>query len=383
LSTAESKIAPLLVSGSWVGWLMDELNSMLPSRFRYRFLERMPEDEAAEVLYNYSRFFEVPVTEESAFSLVHVSEGNPFYISSVVRSSCPGKDLTTIDGLTDVLGFETLDGQGFIKSTLMDYIARAFPKINDRNAKNIVLHLSKHSDREWTRRELLDVLKLDMSDADLEKKLKSLVKTDIISQGRSNFRYRGVNDTIFDKVFRGVYEEEIREFDPKVIRKEYNDALKKANRRYKRIQGKYNYQMGYFAEYRILDCLRFHGRERNDFFKSITRYLPDDFNFCEYSQVWKYSGSPGFKKSFSVDIFARAAGAADYSIIGEVKSRESKKFSRDEAVRFLDKFEDVKKMENIDRAVGFVFSRCGFTKEAEDFCKEKGIACSEDLRWLE
>jgi hypothetical protein len=30
LSTAESKIAPLLVSGSWVGWLMKELNSMLP-----------------------------------------------------------------------------------------------------------------------------------------------------------------------------------------------------------------------------------------------------------------------------------------------------------------------------------------------------------------
>ncbi|MDQ1352259.1 MAG: hypothetical protein QG657_2565, partial [Acidobacteriota bacterium] len=29
LSTAESKIAPLLVSGSWVGWLMKELNSML------------------------------------------------------------------------------------------------------------------------------------------------------------------------------------------------------------------------------------------------------------------------------------------------------------------------------------------------------------------
>jgi hypothetical protein len=40
-------------------------------------------------------------------------------------------------------------------------------------------------------------------------------------------------------------------------------------------------------------------------------------------------------------------------------------------------------LENIERAVGFIFSRCGFTKEAEDYCKEKGIACSEDERWLE
>jgi len=67
LSTAESKIAPLLVSGSWVGWLMKELSSMLPARFRNKFLKPMPENEAAETLYNYSRFFQVPVTDETAF----------------------------------------------------------------------------------------------------------------------------------------------------------------------------------------------------------------------------------------------------------------------------------------------------------------------------
>jgi hypothetical protein len=38
--------------------------------------------------------------------------------------------------------------QGLIKSSWMEYMAKAFPKINDQNAKNIVLHLSKHKDRE-------------------------------------------------------------------------------------------------------------------------------------------------------------------------------------------------------------------------------------------
>jgi hypothetical protein len=47
------------------------------------------------------------------------------------------------------------------------------------------------------------------------------------------------------------------------------------------------------------------------------------------------------------------------------------------------KFPEVKKLENIDRAVGFIFSLSGFTKDAEDYCREKGIACSEDERWLE
>jgi hypothetical protein len=99
--------------------------------------------------------------------------------------------------------------------------------------------------------------------------------------------------------------------------------------------------------------------------------------------VWKYDSSPEYTKSFSVDIFARAENPDNYSIIGEVKSREVKKFSKDELVSFDKKFSEVKKLEKIESALGFIFSRCGFTREAEDYCKEKGIACSEDERWLD
>jgi hypothetical protein len=383
LSTAESKIAPLLVSGSWVGWLMDELNKMLPSRFRYKYLKNMPENEASEVLFKYSRFFDIPVTEETAFSLVRITEGNPFYISSVIRSDYPDKDLTSIDGLTGTLEFETLDDQGLIKSSWMEYMAKAFPKINDQNAKNLVLHLSKHRDREWTRDELREVLNLEMPDGDLEIKLKALVKADIINQGRSYYCYRGVNDNIFDKVFRGVYEEEIRKFGGKVIRREYSEELKKEKKRYKRLLGKYNCQKGYHAEFLILNRLLFHANKNNELLKSVTRYLPGDFEFCDYSRVWKYHSSPEYAKVFSVDIFARSVNSDDYSIIGEVKNREVKKFSKDEIKEFEAKFAEIKKRENLERVVGFIFSRSGFTAEAEEYCREKGIACSEDERWLE
>jgi hypothetical protein len=240
LSTAESKIAPLLISGSWVGWLMKELSSLLPARFRNKLIKNMPEDEASELLYKYSRFFDVPVTEETAFSLVRITEGNPFYISAVIRSDYPDKDLTSIGGLTGTLEFETLDDQGLIKLSWMEYMAKAFPEINDQNAKNIVLHLSKYRDREWTRAELREALNLEMTDGELERKLKALVKADIINQGQSNFDYRGVRESIFDKVFRGIYEKEIRKFDPKVIHEEYNAELKKEKKRYKQLLGKYN-----------------------------------------------------------------------------------------------------------------------------------------------
>jgi len=383
LSTAESKIAPLLVSGSWVGWLMNELDTMLPNRFRYEFLENMPENEAIEMVYKYSRFFDVPITEQTAYLLLKQTEGSPFYMSSLLRSRFPGKDLTTVKGLIDTLEFETLDPRGNIKATWMEYVSATFKKVNGKNAKKIVLYLCQHRDREVTRAELLKKLNLGLEDPELEEKLEAMVKGDIISQGASKFRYRGINDDIFDKVFRGVYGEEIQDFDVRMIREEYSEELEKLEKQYNRLLGKFNYHKGYFAEYLILDQLKLHAGKNNDLFKSITRYLPDDFYFCDYSRVWRYDSSPEYARKFSVDIFARAENPGDYSIIGEVKSREAKKFSKEETIEFERKFEHVKNLENIERAVGFIFSRGGFTGEAEDYCKEKGIACSEDEKWLE
>ena len=383
LSTAESKIAPLLVSGSWVGWLMNLLMELLPSRFRYYFIANMPEEEAIEMVYKYSRFFNVPVTEETAFSIAQIAEGSPFYINAIINSTYKPKDLTTLDGLARTLEFETLDMRGDIKFTWMEYVASALPRINDKNGKNIVLYLCKHRDREVTRKELLEKLNLDMTDSELELKLKALVNSDIIAQGTSNMRYRGVKDNIFDKVFRGVYEEEIREFDIREIGKEYNEEFKKLQANYKNLLGKYNYQKGHYAEYAILDCLLYHGRERNEILKSMTRNLPANFNFCQYSKVWKYDSSMEYSTSFNADIFARAVEPGDYSIIGEVKNRDTKTFSLEEAKNFLIKFEAIRKLENLERVIGFIFSRKGFTEEAEEFCKEKGIACTDDERWLD
>lgn len=275
------------------------------------------------------------------------------------------------------------NNNGIIKATWMEYVQKAFSKVNDRNAKRIVLHLFKQKGRELTRTEIKEQLKLEMSDNELEKKLEALVKGDILEQGVSNFRFRAVTDNIFDKVFRGVYQDEIEHFEVGEIKKEYSRKVAVLEARYRELQGKYNYHMGLFAEYLILEKLRMQVREKNDFFKSITRYLPGDFNFCFYSRVWRYDSSPAYSQRYNVDIFAHAQNPGDYSIIGEVKNRDHRKFSREEALAFERKFQEVKKNEQLDRVVGFVFSRSGFTQEAEDYCREKGIACSEDEKWLE
>ncbi|MEA1966995.1 MAG: hypothetical protein U9N77_02065 [Thermodesulfobacteriota bacterium] len=389
MSTAEYKNAPLLISGSWVGWLGDLLLTMLPSRFiRYGF-ENLPEEESIEMIYNYSNMMDIPVTEETAMILTQLCEGNPFYISSMFQSSFADKDFTNQEGVLKTIEFETLNERGIIKSVWMEYILSVFGRVNELNSKNIVLYLSKHRERQVTRKELLQKLNLDMTDFELEQKLIALEKVDIIEQGRSNFFYQGVQDNIFDKVFRGRYADDIEEFDPKEITNEYKALFAESQKQYRKLMGRYNRDKGLYAEYLIINQLRYNAYKKDQFFQSFTNNLPKKFKFIEYAKVWSYKASPVDKRDINIDIFARVRTDQDqenyyqenYSLICEVKNRK-KKFSKQEAVEFSLKMKELIKIENIKQPLGFVFSITGFTSDALEFFRENNFAWSDDIRWF-
>ncbi len=382
MSTAEYRNAPLLISGSWVGWLRDIIHTMLPSRFRETELEAMPEDETIEMIYKYAQVYETPITEEVVYAMAKLCEGNPFYVSAIFESAYFEKDLTTMEGFLSTLEYETLNKRGHIRAVWMDYLGKVFYKVNQENAKNIVLHLCQHRDREVSRQELMKKLKLQMTEWDLEKKLHSLVRSDIIENGRSNFYYRGVRDNMFDKVFRGEYADDIRHFDPKEITREYRALYEQAKHEYQVLLGKHNQMKGLFAEFAIINQLRLHAMEKQELFRSITHNLPDDFAFVEYEHVWSYKFTRPDKSDMWIDIFARA-GERGYSIIGEVKNRSSEAFSKAEAEEFVQKADEVQACESLPRFVLFVFSLKGFKQDVPEYFQEHGIAYSDDERWLD
>jgi len=389
MSTAEYRNAPLLISGSWIGWLRNLLHTMLPSRFRQYTPEPMPDHEVLEMVYKYSQLYDIPVTEETAYAITQVSEGNPFYTSAVFQSTCPEMDLTTQDGLIQTLEFETLHDHGTIKGVWMEYISKIFYNVNETNAKNIVLYLCQHRDHEVGRDELLKVLKLEMTDFQLEQKLHALVKADIIEQGRSNFYYQGVRDNIFDKVFRGRYADDIAAFDPKTITQEYKALYEQAQTKYRALLGRFNQTKGLLAEFVIINQLRLHAHRKSDVFRAITHNLPEDFVFVEYEHVWSYTTTRPDQQNIQIDIFARApstgseqAAEPAYALIGEVKNRDTRAFSRDEAAEFAQKARILQEREGVEKAVLFVFSRHGFTRDALTYLREHHIAWSDDEGWL-
>jgi len=381
LGTAEYKNAPMLVTGSWVGWLSRDLLSMLPGRFLFHYLEKLPEYEAMEMVLKYSYLEDIPVTEEIIPLMTGLTEGNPFYIGSLFRSKYQEKDFTSMNGLLETLEFETLHREGGIKGTWMEYVSYALKESNDIHAKKIVLYLSKNRKREVTRDEIRDKLNLEMTDSELEKKLKILINADIIEQGRGNFYYRGVPDNIFDKVFRGVYADEIESFDPKDITNEYKAIIENLQRNNKRLQGEYSHFKGKFAEYRIIDNLRYRVKENQPRFRKMINGLPKNFEFVEYENIWSYSASPIHKRDIQVDIFARAK-EDEYSLIGEVKHRKAK-FTVKEAEAFFKKAGELMELESVKKAVLFVFSVSGFHKNTLEYLKKQGIAWTDNKNWFE
>ena len=397
MRTAEYKNAPLLVSGSWVGWLFNLLNHMT-GRFKIGFLEHLPIDEAVEMVFKYSQLEQVPVTDASAFLIAHISEGNPFYLSALMRSDCPNKDLATEGGVLRVLEFETLDERGGIKNTWKEYLYSALPRINAVHAKQIILYLCKHKAQHVLRRDILKNLKLPMTEEELEQKMEMLIRADIVQRGRTNARYQAVQDNVFDKVFRGMYAEDIETFDPQDITNEYKALFEATRKKYRQLIGKYSQEKGAFAEYQILKKLRTAYRQP-ELFRSMIHNLPEDFRFVEYESVWSYYGTAQGRPDFQVDIWARPkAGAAEATaeavgttaedvvptaVVGEIKNRENAPFTGPEAQTFLTKMETLKGMEQIADAIGFVYSRNGFTTPALDILQEHQVAYSDDERWLE
>ncbi len=379
LHTAERKHAPLLITGSWVGWLMDDVNKLLPGRFVHAPLKPMPEDEAVEMIVTYSLIEQQPVTDETTCLIADLSEGNPFYISAFFQSRAPEKDLTTPDGVRRTLEFETLHLDGSINSTWMEYLDAAFEKVNDVYAKDMVLYLSKHRHKFISRKKLKDVLHLDMTDAELEKKFRALYRSDIIEEHYG--RYRGVQDNIFDKVFRRSYADDIDTFVTKEAPEEYKALFKDILERYTRLQGTCNRYKGAFAELVICHHLRYHAFQHQKLFRSMLHNLPEDFVFAEYDSVRSYHSPPLHQPEFQIDVLAKAA-AGHCSVIGEIKNRQEK-FLLKEAQAFVGKAQALKKLEQIDQAVLCVFSTGGFFKNTLKYLTDHQIAYTDDARWLE
>ena len=238
---AEKKEAPLIISGSEVHGLMKIILN-LTARFRERTLGNLPEDEAKEAIRRYAQASRTTINELAEDKIWNLTQGDPLYIRALMMSEHnTKKDYTQEDNIIETYTQEITRGE--IYDTWIEYIAKVFYEVNEKNAKRLMLYLF-HAGEERTRAQMIKDLKLDMTDFELEKKLYQLIKADLISQGSTGFRYAIAKDKTYELVFKRLYQDEIDNFIPD-LRKEIRKEM-----------GKTNYEKGKFREYLVRERLK-------------------------------------------------------------------------------------------------------------------------------
>ncbi len=215
-SASESKIAPMLVTGSYVSWLIEISAKYLQAgRLSEWYMNPyLTPGEGLQAVYRYAEIYNEPVTNETALLINQLCMSDPFFISCVIQSNYENRDLITEDGVIGTYDYEITNRRSHLSKTWSEYIQMTLHKINDRYAKSMLLFLSKHSDSYWTHRDLKIKLELDLDLDEIHRKLLLLVEADVIEWGRSDIQFRGLQDGTLNLILRNRFEEEINGFIP-------------------------------------------------------------------------------------------------------------------------------------------------------------------------
>jgi len=345
LGTVESKIAPMLITGSQVGMLMKLIYRQLPKRFEFYFLEKFDAPNFLELGYKLSTLYGIPVTNECLMAAYSLLGGHPAYLRDVFRSKYPDKDLTTINGLYETYLFEAGHFQGRIRAGWEEYLDAALDQINQVHAKKIVLFLAKHNDREWTRMEIKEHCGLaEMSDQELEQKLQALVAGDLIAQGRTSVDYQGLGDPTFEKVFRLKYEKEIEQTSFEAIRQDMLGKFEEENQKLKTrlaartteanvLRGELNQIKGKIGEMLIKAVIRRHSESGRYFAADDLGNNAEKIRFPRFREIAAYT-FVSHDYDIKLDILCRPVDALEWGLAVEVKNRDTKQTDVAEVEKF-------------------------------------------------
>jgi len=390
LGTAESKVAPMLITGSQVGMLMKLIYRQLPKRFEFYFLEKFEAPDFLELGYKLSALYGIPTTDECLLLAHRLLGGHAAYLRDVFRSKRPEKDLTTPQGLYETFLFEAGNPQGRIRAGWEEYLEAALDQINQAYAKKIVLFLAKHREQEWTRPEIKERCGLsEMDDRELQQKLQALVAGDIIAQGRSNFDYQGLGDPTFDKVFRTIYEKEIEQTSFEAIQQDMIAEFERAIQELRTqltsktheanvLRGKLNQKQGEIGELWVKSILRYYSERGRYFAPGELGDNAEKIRLPRFREIEAYAFTdPG--RDFKVDIFcqpaqaARASESEEWFLAVEVKNRHVQQVGIAEVETFANKLQALQAHRGAVKLQGLFYSCNGFHEPALTKLRELGI----------
>lgn len=376
-SLSESKIAPMLVTGSYIGILMRIMEEYLEAgRLSIsRFSPYLTPEEGLQAVYKYAEVYEQPITNQSAQQINELCMADPFFISCVILSEFREKDLTTTEGVIKTVNFEIADRKSEMSGTWAEYLRMTFKRVNGLTTKNLMLFLNKHDERYWTPRELKEALHLDLSEEEIYDRLVLLSESDVILRGSSDIRFRGLQDGTLNLILRHRFEEQIEGFEPN-FQADFQAQLTALQADKRRMRGRISYLEGMIAEHLLALELRSKKHLRlTDYFTNVNDTRP--LNLIDVQERVPFQRADG--KGEEIDILAQADDGR--VIMVEVRKRQEK--TGLQAVTDLrDNAHTYAQRLGVTVLPAFL-SLGGFTEEARAFCLAQGIGMAEEIAYAD
>jgi len=375
LSLSESKVAPMLVTGSYPGMLIKILGKYLKGG-RLSHTEMSPyltTAEGLQAVYKYAQFGGESITNETAAQINELCMADPFFISCVFQNDYEGKDMSTSEGVIAAVNYEVTSRDSQMSGTWNEYILMSLERLNGPDTKQLLLHLSKYNDRYWTPHELKKKLPLESEPDEIQHKLVILAESDLIERGGSDIDFRGLHDGSLNLILRHRFEKEIDGFEPD-FKPEFQQQIAELTLKNRKLQGMLNNLSGKMAEYQLATAMR--SRKHfvlTEFFSEVKDTTRLNLTAVkERVLVQREDGKGG-----EIDIVAKSD--CGRTILVEVKKTETK--SGLQAVTdFKEKTETYCRCFPAETVLPAFLSLGGFTFDAEVFCRAHGIAMADRIQ---
>ncbi|MDM8561373.1 hypothetical protein [Candidatus Parabeggiatoa sp. HSG14] len=371
-SLSESKIAPMLVTGSYVGWLMKVISKYLEAgRLKPTHMSPyLTSDEGFQAVYQYAEFFQEPITNETAIQINELCLADPFFISCVIQSDYEGKELTTSEGVIDTVHYEISERDSEMSRTWNEYLYATLNSVNNIHAKNILLHLTQQAHQYWTPQQLKDELSLKLEINDIQQKLVILSEADLIDRGNSDIDFRGLQDGTLNLIVRNRLEKEISGFMPD-LKQEFSTKI--TSKTADEMQGKLNQLSGYFAEYQVATAFRIKQQFSLELF-FVNVIDKTELKLTVVKQRVQLQRQDG--KVFEIDIVAESS--CGRVVLMEVKKRLTKS-SLEMVSVFLEKIDTYHSLFPEAIILPVFLSLNGFVSKAKSLCEKKGIGMASRI----
>jgi len=397
----ELRFCPMLVSGSYIGWMTRMMSEMfVGGRLRGMSISSsLSFEEGMTAVYKYADYNHIELNEDVAIVINTLAQSNPYYISSILETEWPKRNFSSFSGIVKTFANEIIDKDSELHRTWIEYIQSTFHEVNDIYARKILLMLSKDRDKEYARDEIMSAIGWpEDKESELQKKLSQLIYGDLITEGSSAYHYKGIDDDVLHLIFYHKFQYEI--YHQKAnVQNELHKKIQNLEKDKRSMQSTINELKGRMLElvvWRELNKCKKENKPIKDIRNRLRTVVSNNENMEEqikivenatFDMVWMnyFLNSPA-TMPLEMDVLAtREEDNYIFALAFETKNRNEINLpSMDECKVFINKLELLKQSFDLNKQLniyGVYFSANGFSDDVELWLHERGILTVDWERW--